>query len=129
MSFKKDKTPAATVYPAKFNYKIQISPDYTTATKLFRASNILHEMVHAYFMSIVDDYNASGNPSRNYDLNNFSSLFQAFCDKKYPPSSTVAANVHHLGMANQYVDAIASALQEYQTGTPVTTGTIPDQIY
>lgn len=81
MSFKKDKTPAATVYLAKFNYKIQISPDYTTATKLFRASNILHEMVHVYFMSIVDDYNASENPSRNYDLNNFPLCFKRFAIK------------------------------------------------
>jgi len=32
-------------------------------------------------------------------------------------------------MANYYVDAIARALQEYQTGIPVTYFEIPQQIY
>ena len=32
-------------------------------------------------------------------------------------------------MATDYVDAIARALQEYQTGTPVPNNVQPDQIY
>jgi hypothetical protein len=118
-----------TIPNSKFNYTITVSQDFTSGTKLFKASILLHELVHAHFMSIVDDYNASGNPPRNYDLNSFPSLFQAFCDKKYPPSGTTAANAHHSEMANQYVDAIASALQEYNTGIAVPFGIQPDQIY
>ena len=62
-------------------------------------------------------------------LNSFASIFQAYCDKKYPPASVTAANIHHLEMANHYVDAIARALQEFQTGIPVVTGASQQQIY
>jgi hypothetical protein len=117
-------------YPnTKFNYTITATKDYTSSTKLYKASILLHELVHANFLSIVDDYNTKPNTSEKYDLNSFPSLFQAFCDKQYPPSATTAINAHHEEMANKYVDAIASALQEYNTGIPLPFGTTPNQIY
>lgn len=122
-----DGTPAATIRGSQFNYTIQISKDYTGATKLFRASNLLHELVHAYFMSLKDDY--SGTPPNLSAFNDYPALFQAFCNKKYPLSNADAANVHHLEMANQYVDAIGAALQEYQTGIAVANGVKPDQVF
>jgi hypothetical protein len=107
-------TPAKTNKISDFNYKISLNnAGYTDGTQLFKAANLLHEFVHAYFLSIVDDYRNNQNAPRNYDLSSFPSLFQAFCDKNYPPSNKDAADAHHLEMANQYVDAIASALQEY----------------
>ena len=122
--------PAQTVRNSAYNYTVYISTDYTGKTKLFTAALIFHEMIHAYFLSIVDDYKS--NPNNNqylYNLNSFPSLFQAYCDKKYPPAPGMSQNVHHLEMANYYVDAIARALQEFQTGIPVTDGTSPQQIY
>lgn len=122
--------PAISTSNTPFIYTTTISKSlYTSGTKLFKAANLLHEMVHVYFMSIVDDYKASGNSPRDYNINNFPSLFQAYCDKKYPPSLNTVANAHHLEMANQYVDAIASALQEYQTGIAVPAGVQPNQVY
>ena len=103
-----------------FDYTITIDPDrYTSGTKLFKANVLLHELTHAYFSNLVDDYNSGSSPSA---LNDFPTLFQAFVDKKYPNSdkSTLA---HHEEMANTYVDAISSALQEYQTGMSVPYGT------
>lgn len=93
-----------------FDYTITISKDYTSATSLFRASNMLHEIVHAYFMSLKDDQ-TNGGGSAVYG--EFPVLFQAYCDSKYPPNKNEAANAHHEEMANQYVNAIALALQEY----------------
>lgn len=83
-------------------------------------------MIHAYFFSIVDEYNSNPNNTNRYNLNSFPSLFQAFCDKKYP--SKDSQNVHHLEMASNYVNAISRSLQEYQTGTRVPENQIPDQI-
>ena len=119
---------AQSTSPTPFNYTTTVSQDYTLATKLFRASNLLHEIAHVNFMSIVDDFKAQGYSQTNYNLKSFPTLFQAYCDKKYPPSNTTAANAHHLEMANQYVDAIGSALQEYnKLNDPE--GIIPYQVY
>lgn len=122
--------PATTFPTSRFNYTIQISTDYEGKTKLFIANSLIHELVHAYFLSIVDDYKSNPNNNQNlYNLNSFPSLFQAYCDKKYPPARGMSENLHHLEMANYYVDAIARALQEFQTGIPVAEGTSPQQIY
>lgn len=125
-----DGSPAQTIRNSSFNYTIFISTNYTGKTKLYIANLLIHEMVHAYFLSIVDDYKS--NPNNNqflYDLNSFPSLFQAYCDKKFPPALGTSQNIHHLEMANYYVDAISRALQEYQTGISVPTNSIPNQIY
>lgn len=120
--------PAISTSTIPFSYTTTISTDYTKATSLFRASNLLHEFVHVYFMSIVDDFRAKGYPQTDYNLNSFPSLFQAFCDKEYSPTQTIAANAHHLEMANKYVDAIASSLKEYDKLNNSTV-IIPDQVY
>ena len=104
--------PAQTVWNSPFNYTIYISTDYEDKTKLFIATSMLHELVHAYFMSLFDDYN-NGNPPNPNAYNDFAILFQKFVDKTYPGSNDVA---HHEQMAIDYVNAIASALQEYQPG-------------
>ena len=116
--------PAQTVRNSRNDYTVTVSNDrYTSSTDLFKASNILHEIIHAFFMSLVDDYTASQNPSV---FNEFPSLFQKFVDTKYPGSKEDA---HHEEMANSYVDAIGSALQEFQTGVAIPNGVKPDQLY
>lgn len=123
-------SPAQTIPNSKYNYTIYISTDYTGKTKLFIAASMFHEMIHAYFFSIVDDYKSNPNNNQNlYNLNSFPSLFQAYCDKNYPPAPNTSPNLHHLEMANYYVDAIARALQEFQTGIPVALSANPEQIY
>jgi len=124
-----NQTPAGTFRTTAYNYTIQISPDYTGKTKLYIASILLHEIVHAYFLSIVDDYNSNPNNQNIYNLNSFPSLFQAYCDKKYPPAPGTSQNIHHLEMASHYVDAISRSLQEYQTGISVPDNQTPQQIY
>lgn len=116
--------PANTVRNGINDYTVTVSNDhYTSSTDLFKASNILHEVIHAFFMSLIDDYTASQNPSV---FNEFPALFQKFVDTKYPGSKEDA---HHEEMANFYVDAIGAALQEFQTGVALPNGVKPNQLY
>ena len=89
------------------NYLITVANDsYTSSTQLFRAAALIHEIIHAYYHSVVDD---NKNPTTT-PLNNFPALYQAYELKKYPGGATVA---QHDQMAKDYVDAMALALQEY----------------
>jgi len=106
--------PAQTIKNSPYNYTIYISTDYGGKTKLFIAASMLHELVHAYFLSLFDDY-YNGNPPNPNAYNDFAILFQKFVNKTYPGSNNVA---HHEQMAIDYVNAIASALEEYQPGLP-----------
>lgn len=118
-----DGTPAATTRVSQYNYKIQISNDYTSATNLFRAGNMLHELGHAYFMSIKDDY-SSTTPPNPAVFNDFPTLFKGYVEKKYPNMY----DAHHIEMANQYIDAIAVTLREYNRYADPN-GTVPYQVY
>jgi hypothetical protein len=106
----------------RYDYTIKITQDNTSATQLFKAHAILHELVHAFFMSLKDDYNTSGSPAVYTE---FSELFKVYVEKNKPG----AGDLDHAQMAKVYVNAIGSALQEFQTGIPVAYETIPDQVY
>lgn len=109
--------PAQTIRTSAYNYKIYISTDYEDKTKLFIAASMLHELIHVYFMSIVDDYNSNPNNQNIYNLQSLPSLYQAFCDKKYPPTGQTSPNAHHADMAILYVDVITSVIKEYAIAT------------
>ncbi|WP_166920970.1 hypothetical protein [Flavobacterium poyangense] len=116
--------PAITSRIRENNYKITLSKDrFTSATQLFKASILLHELGHAFFMSLVEDFDASKNL---VVFSEFPLLFQAFVDKKYHGSTE---DFQHAEMANTYVEAIGAALQEFQTGVAVPYGTKPTEIY
>jgi hypothetical protein len=122
----KDSAIANTNYTTlgtKYDYTITLSRDYSDANQLFIASVLLHELTHAFFLSLVDDYQSSNNQNVFIE---FPILFQKFVDTKYPGSKIDA---HHETMANQYINAIGAALQEFQTGVPPAYGLKPDQIY
>lgn len=102
------------------NYVITVANDrYTNSTQLFRAASLVHEIIHTYYLSVVDDNNS---PSTNLSLNNFSALYQAYEQKKYPGGVTVA---QHDQMAKDYVDSMALALQEYYLNNNTTPYSIP----
>ena len=109
---------AETTVVSKFNYLITVSPDYTNATRLYRASALLHEITHAYFLNLVDGYKTY---PTNLPFDALPILYQAYEYKNYP-GGTVAAQ--HQVMAIKYVDIIASALQEFDGNY-----TIPYQVY
>lgn len=97
-----------TIPGIKYNYTVYVNPDYTGKTKLFIATMLLHEMAHAYFFSLVDDYNMGANNS----FNEFPVLFNAAVVNKFP----IDPNLHHEEIANSYVNAIADAIKEFQPG-------------
>ena len=115
--------PATSFPDGTNNYSILVSSNYTSATQLFRASNLLHEIMHCYFFSLIDEQTATKNPNVFKD---FPVLFQKFVDKTYPGSKDAA---HHDQIAQKYVRAIGAALQEFQTGIPVASNQEPLQMY
>ncbi|MGL2987784.1 hypothetical protein ACSVH5_09320, partial [Flavobacterium sp. RSSA_27] len=120
MVMKPAGTYAETQRISKYNYEIRVDRDrYTDGTKLFKATALIHETIHAYFLSIVDDYNYTPSTA----LPSFPELFEAYV-KKTHPTSTDKQDAQHLAMANKYVDAMASALQEYDANY-----TIDYQVY
>ena len=99
---------AETKVISKNNYSITVSnQSFTYATKLFKAAGLLHEMVHAYMLSVVDDYRIYPTTA---PFEGFPELFKIYVQKN-GSGNTVAAQ--HEDMANKYVDAIASALEKY----------------
>ncbi|MCW4468316.1 hypothetical protein OGH69_05000 [Flavobacterium sp. MFBS3-15] len=110
--------------PMRFNYTIRIDPTYAaTANKLSLASTIIHELLHAYMFSLVDDQATGINPNA---FEEFPLLYETYVAKTFGPNPSVA---HHTIMSEKYVDVVARALQEYQTGVPVPEGIHPQQIY
>lgn len=98
----------------KYNYTVFINPDYPGKTRLYIASLLLHEIVHAYFFSLVDDFNMGANNS----FNELPILFNAAVINHSP----LNPELHHEEIANSYVYAIATALEEFQPG-------LPEQVY
>ncbi len=92
----------------KYGYTMYVNPDYSAKTKLFIAAFLLHEMAHAYFFSLTDDFNIGANNS----FNELPILFNAAVTKKFP----INTEIHHQEIANSYTSAINAALQEYQPG-------------
>ncbi len=106
-----------------YNYTIKLNSQYIEhATKLSIASTIIHELIHAYFLSLVDDldYGETSN------LNTFSILWDYYVNHFNGGVGDIA---QHNQMAESYVNAMASALQEYQTGIQVSSSQQPQQIY
>ncbi len=117
MVMKPANTYAETQKIAKYNYEIRVDRDRNTdATTLFKATALIHEVIHAYFLSIIDDYNYT--PSNT--IASFPELFEAYVKKNYPNPS----DAQHKEMAERYVEAMASALQEYDANF-----TVPYQVY
>lgn len=116
--------PANTIRNSNKNYTTTLNNQaYTSSTQLYKAANILHELTHAFFMTLVDDYYGSDNPAV---FSEFPVLYQKFVDTKYEGSKLDA---HHEQMAKTYVEALGASLQEFQTGVSVPNGVKPDQIY
>ena len=109
-------TYAETQKISKYNYEIRVDRDrYIGGTKLFKASALIHELIHAYFLSIIDDYNYT---QSTVLPTHFPELFEAYVLKTYPNSND-KQDAQHKVMADKYVAAMASALQEYDANPTV----------
>jgi hypothetical protein len=106
------KSYAETQRTSKYNYEIRVDRTQSTdGTKLFKATVLLHEIIHAHFLSIVDYYNST--PTTLFSLQtSFPDLFEAYVKSKYP-NSTDKEDAQHKEMAEKYVEAMAMTLQQY----------------
>ena len=110
------------------NYNITLSSDYLNGvrswapssppTTLSIATTITHEIIHAYLLSLVDQYNVSSS-STIYD---FSTLFDAYVTNKTKVGTQAQVDAQHEIIVEKYVNVIASTIQEFDTGISVTSG-------
>ncbi|SNR26933.1 hypothetical protein SAMN04488009_0574 [Maribacter sedimenticola] len=91
-----------------FDYVTKIDPTYKNqATKISIARTILHEMLHAYMISHIDDVN-SGNI---VDIRKFIQLWQNIRNTTSPGGSSEAAQ--HEYMAQRFIPPLREALKEW----------------
>lgn len=116
------------------NYNITINYDYSNGvrswasssppTTLSIATTITHEIIHAYLLSLVDEYNIGGSST----ICDFPTLFDAYVTNKTTGGNRDQVNAQHDLIAEKFANTIASTIQEFHTGAPVISG-YPYQVY
>ena len=95
-----------------FDYVTDIDSDYVNqATKIAIARTLLHEMLHAYFISHIDDVNAG----YQGDIRQFLLLWQYIRKNKPPVTSSEPAQ--HEYMANKFIPPLKDALKEFDNAS------------
>ncbi|UPQ78076.1 hypothetical protein M0M57_10625 [Flavobacterium azooxidireducens] len=108
--------------PISFNYKISLRNSLIdNGTNLGIASTLIHELIHVYFLSLIDDCHYKSSCSQLEEYN--------YVWNYYVQSNATGGVSQHEQMAVSYVNIIASVLQEFHTGIPVPPGTNPNQLY
>lgn len=109
---------AETVPISKNNYLITISEEYIKGashnlikpTDLSIAAVIIHELIHAHFLALFDDFHNNGDFCA-YD--SFVCLYEKYVTKNY--EGTIDAQ--HAQMFDNYIPKIAAILQEFKPGS------------
>jgi len=84
------------------SYTTVIKPSYVNqATNLAIARTILHEAIHAYIISYIDDL--AGGHTQGFSTK-FPDLWNNFISKKYGVPADNIENYHHQEMAENFVD-------------------------
>jgi hypothetical protein len=115
---------------SKNNYLITISEPYLKGTEnnqmpptdLAIAAIVIHEIIHAHFFALYDDFHNNGNICA-YD--NYDCLFMEYASKNFEGTT----DPQHSQMFENYIDVMANALQEFQTGIPVSSTGKADIFY
>jgi hypothetical protein len=101
-----------------YDYTVKINTNLVAqGTQLMIYATMLHEIIHAYFLSLIDDCYASNSgcqPLRDipYVWNQYVSFMNGNTNL-----STTSISQHNQ-IASSYVNIIAAALQDYQPGLP-----------
>lgn len=93
-----------------FEYQITLNSSQFNSngpTNLFKAKTIIHEMIHALILSIIDSRLF---PNGNTDPTDFPEIWNNYIAGKF--NGEINAT-HHLFIGNNYVNIISQALQEY----------------
>lgn len=93
-------------------------------TDLSVATTMAHEIIHAYLISLLNENRTLG-ASIIYD---FPTIYEAYVQEQIIKNPNTLPDAHHEKIADKYVNAIASLIQEFHTGVPVSSG-FPSQVY
>ncbi|WP_316635079.1 hypothetical protein [uncultured Flavobacterium sp.] len=95
-------------------------------TDLSVANTMVHEIIHAYLISQLEEYKSCGASG----ICDFPTIYDAYVQQQInkDKSKVLTADRHHELIASDYVNAIASSVEEFHTGQPVTSG-FPRQEY
>lgn len=103
--WKRDSNNVAQAY----EYKTIVKPSYVNqATKIAIARTILHEMIHTYLISLVDDTTITG----SIDVTNFPLLWNALVNQTYDNNPN---QLHHEIIGRRFIEPLRDALKEYDT--------------
>ncbi|RMB56528.1 hypothetical protein EAX61_14055 [Dokdonia sinensis] len=93
--------------PMDYNYVTHIQPAYAgQATKMSIARSILHELVHAHLISLVDDSVLTG----SNEVTNFPLLWNALLTETYDDNPN---QLQHEIIARKFIEPIEDALKEW----------------
>lgn len=93
-------------------------------TDLSVATTMAHEVIHAYLISQLEQYKSTGTSG----ICDFPTVYDAFVQQKITNNKNILPDAQHELIARDYVNAIASTIEEFHTGQPVTSG-YPRQVY
>ncbi|WP_298116263.1 hypothetical protein [Flavobacterium sp.] len=106
-----------------FNYLVIIDSNFNqNGTRIAKANVIVHELIHAYILSLIDDNSLQLAPylEPSADLTNLSIIFNAIERKKYGLNPNY---FQHNEMAQSFISVIAEAIKIIDGGTQ------PNQYY
>lgn len=116
------------------NYNITLSSDYLNGSRSWAASSppttlsiattITHEIMHAYLLSLVDEYNVGGSST----IFDFPTIYNTYVANKTKGGTQEQVDKQHEVIAENYVNVIASTIEEFYTGVSVNSG-YPRQVY
>lgn len=93
-------------------------------TDLSVATTMTHEIIHAYMISQLEEYKSGGCAG----LCDFPTVYEAYIQYEITKNPRMLPETHHELIAENYVNAIASTIEEFHTGQPVSSG-FPKQVY
>ncbi|OUD32054.1 hypothetical protein [Flavobacterium sp. FPG59] len=110
---------------SKFDINIVLNQDYiygthfnSRPTNLSVATTLTHEIIHAYLVSIQNEFDTGCGTT----ICDFPSLFDAFIAYKSSKDPTILQDEHEELIATKYVNGIAETVQEFHTGIRVEKG-------
>lgn len=93
-------------------------------TDLSVATTMSHEIIHAYLISLLEENKSCGASG----ICDFPTIYDAYVQQQITKDKELSVNENHELIAKNYVNAIASAIQEFHTGKSVDSG-FPSQVY
>lgn len=110
---------------SNFDVNMILNEDYVNGvgnsarpTDLSIATSITHEIIHAFLISLVGENQACGAGT----ICDFPTIYDAYVATQINNDPYILPDAHHELIATNYVNMIASTIQEFHTGIPVELG-------